>query len=113
LISADQEYLSNILWQAPQDGGAGITPVFPLICEIPIKKNLGVKALQKIRQEFYQKFENNEFSTIYYKVNLMKMLKILNPEKKVGRTVKLVISENQLKTLISKLNEQPLKQLKK
>jgi hypothetical protein len=43
----------------------------------------------------------------------MKMLKILNPENKVERPVKLVITENQLKTLISKLNEQPLKQLKK
>ncbi len=41
------------------------------------------------------------------------MLKILNPKNKVERPVKLVITENQLKTLISKLNEQPLKQLKK
>ncbi len=43
----------------------------------------------------------------------MKMLKILNPENKVKRPAKLIISENQFKALISKLNEQPLKQLKK
>jgi hypothetical protein len=43
----------------------------------------------------------------------MKMLNVLNPQNKVKRPVKLIISENQFKTLISKLNQQPLKQLKK
>jgi hypothetical protein len=46
-------------------------------------------------------------------MNYMKMLKVLNPRNRVERPVKLIISENQFKTLISKLNEQPLKQLKK
>jgi hypothetical protein len=59
------------------------------------------------------KSENNEFSTIYYKMKYMKMLKVLNPQNKVARPVKLIITENQFKSLISKLNEQTLKQLRK
>jgi hypothetical protein len=43
----------------------------------------------------------------------MKMLKVLNPKNKVERPVKLIITENQFRSLISKINEQPLKQLKK
>jgi hypothetical protein len=43
----------------------------------------------------------------------MKMLKVLNPQNKVERPVKLIITENQFKSLISKLNEQTLKQLRK
>lgn len=43
----------------------------------------------------------------------MKMLKVLNPQNKVERPVKLKITENQFRSLISKINEQPLKQLKK
>ena len=43
----------------------------------------------------------------------MNMLKVLNPKNNVMRPVKLMISENQLKSLISKLNEQHFKQLKK
>lgn len=43
----------------------------------------------------------------------MKMLKVLNPRNKVERPVKLIITENQFKNLISKINEQPSKQLKK
>ncbi len=43
----------------------------------------------------------------------MKMLKVLNPQNKVERPVKLIITENQFKNLISKLNEQPLKYLMK
>ncbi len=43
----------------------------------------------------------------------MKMLKVLNPQNKVARPVKLIITENQFKSLISKLNEQTLKQLRK
>lgn len=41
------------------------------------------------------------------------MLKVLNPRNKVERPVKLIITENQFKNLISKINEQPSKQLKK
>jgi len=41
------------------------------------------------------------------------MLKVLNPKNKVERPVKLIITENQFRSLISKINEQPLKQLKK
>ncbi len=54
-----------------------------------------------------------EFSTIYYKMKYMKMLKALNPKNKVERPMKLIISEIQFKNLISKLNEQPLNKLKK
>jgi hypothetical protein len=43
----------------------------------------------------------------------MKMLKVLNPRNKVERPVKLIITENQFNSLISKINEQPSKQLKK
>lgn len=46
-------------------------------------------------------------------MNYMKMLKVLNPQNKVKRPVKLIITENQFKSLISKLNEQPLKHLMK
>lgn len=41
------------------------------------------------------------------------MLKVLNPQNKVVRTVKLKITESQFKSLISNINEQPSKQLKK
>jgi hypothetical protein len=68
---------------------------------------------KKSGRNFPKKSENNEFPSIYNKMKYMKMLKVLNPQNKVERPVKLVISENQFKTLISKLNEQPLKQLKK
>jgi hypothetical protein len=43
----------------------------------------------------------------------MKMLTVLNPKNKVEKPMKLIISEIQFKNLISKINEQPLKQLKK
>lgn len=43
----------------------------------------------------------------------MKMLKVLNPKNNVKRPVKLIITENQFRSLITKINEQPLKQLKK
>ncbi len=43
----------------------------------------------------------------------MKMLKVLNPHNKVERRVKLIITENQFKSLISNINEQTLKQLRK
>ena len=43
----------------------------------------------------------------------MKMLKVLNPQNKVKRPVKLIISESQFKSLISNINEQPLKYLMK
>jgi hypothetical protein len=43
----------------------------------------------------------------------MKMLKVLNPQNKVERPVKLIITENQFKSLISKLNEQTITQLRK
>lgn len=43
----------------------------------------------------------------------MKMLKVLNPQNKVERPLKLIITENQFKSLISRINEKPLKQLKK
>lgn len=45
-------------------------------------------------------------------MNYMKMLKVINPQNKVVRPVKLIITENQLKTLISNINEQPLKHIK-
>jgi hypothetical protein len=71
------------------------------------------KIPEKILQKFCQNFEKNEFSNIYNKMNYMKMLKVLNPRNKVERPVKLIITENQFKSLISKINEQPSKQLKK
>ena len=71
------------------------------------------KSPEKILQKFYQNFENNEFSCIYIKMKYMKMLNVLNPQNKAERPVKLIITENQFKTLISKINEQPLKPLKK
>lgn len=43
----------------------------------------------------------------------MKMLKVLNPQNRVERPVKLIITENQFKSLISRIKEQPFKQLKK
>lgn len=46
-------------------------------------------------------------------MNYMKMLKVLNPQNKVERPLKLIITENQFKSLISRINKQPLKQLKK
>ena len=43
----------------------------------------------------------------------MKMLKVLNPQNKVVRPMKLIITEDQFKNLISQINEQSLKPLKK
>jgi len=41
------------------------------------------------------------------------MLKVLNPQNKVERPVKLIIKESQFKSLISNINEKPLKHQKK
>lgn len=40
----------------------------------------------------------------------MKMLKVLNPKNKVEMPVKLIITEIQFKSLITKLNNQVIKQ---
>jgi hypothetical protein len=119
LISADQEYLSNILWQGfPAGGRWGYSSRIPgcIIQKSPPKRHYDAKVLVLSKKNPGQKMPKSgkiEIPTIYNKMKYMKMLKVLNPQNKAERPVKLIITENQFKSLISNLNEQPLKQLKK
>ena len=72
-----------------------------------------VKATLKNLPKKLPKSQKIEIPTIYNKMKYMKMLKVLNPHNKVERRVKLIITENQFKSLISNINEQTLKQLRK
>jgi hypothetical protein len=99
-------------------GVGGMAPVSSIAFYLRLpKKSDRCQSLGNIKKKsgrkFFQKSQKNEFSTIYNKILYMKMLKVLNPKNKVERPVKLIITENQFRSLISKINEQPLKQLKK
>jgi hypothetical protein len=90
-----------------------LLPYSPLYMKYLLRKFRGSLPLKNTGPNFSKKSENIEFGTIYNKKKYMKMLKVLNPQNKVVRPVKLIITESQFKSLISNINEQPLKYLMK